>query len=421
MTVEKQITEDIKDENYSWNFAVNLLDGVTFWFGFSLISTTTILPLFISKLTPSLIPIGLISVIHSAGWFLPQLFSARITERYVLKKKIVVGWGFFLERVPIWVMIISTLVARTNPLLALGIMLFALTWNAVGAGIIAPAWMSLIAKIFPPTKRGSFFGITMFIGSVFGILGSALSVWLLEAYIYPNSFIILYSIAAVFTTLSWVFLALTREPRDVVANNGQSRQAYWKDLFKIIKNDHNYRRFVVSSLIITLGGMGSGFVTISAIQRFNVSDATVGLYSLALLAGQTVGYIILGKLADRYGHKRSLEIGIVAILLAFLIAFFMRIPSLYFLVFILLGINLSSWIVSGMLVVWEFCDTSRVPTYSGLANTVRGVIGSIAPLIGTQIASVGFGLLFGISALITLIGLFLLKVWVAEPRFYQRT
>lgn len=410
------MTQTVQDENYAWNFAVNLLDGVTFWFGFSLISTTTILPLFISKLTTSLLPIGLISVIHSAGWFLPQLFSARITERYEKKKRIVVGWGFFLERIPIWIMIVSTLFAGTNPLIALGIMLLALTWNAVGAGIVATAWMSLIAKIFPPTKRGSFFGITMFIGSVFGILGSLLSVWLLETYIFPNSFIILYSIAAVFTTLSWVFLALTREPQGDVIDNEQSWQAYWKDLFKIIKDDHNYRSFVISSLIITLGGMGSGFVTISAIQRFNVSDATVGLYSLTLLVGQTLGYLILGRLADRYGHKKSLEIGVVAILMAFVIAFFMRTPTLYFLVFVLLGINLSSWIVSGMLVVWEFCDTTRVPTYSGLANTVRGVVGSIAPLIATQFASYGFGFLFAISTLITLIGLILLKVWVTEPR-----
>lgn len=413
--------KEVKSKDYSWNFSVNLLDGVSFWFGFSLISTTTILPLFISKLTESLIPIGLISVIHSAGWFLPQLFSARITERYEQKKKIVVGWGFFLERVPIYLMVVSTFFARTNPVIALGLMLFALTWNALGAGVVAPAWMSLIAKIFPPTKRGSFFGITMFIGSAFGILGSILSVWLLETYIFPDSFIILYSIAAVFTTFSWGFLALTREPKEVVEDNGESWQTYWKDLFKIIKNDQNYRRFVISSLIITLGGMGSGFVTISAIQRFNVSDATVGLYSLTLLAGQTVGYLILGKLADRYGHKKSLEIGVGAILLAFVVAFFMRNPSLYFIVFILLGVNLSSWIVSGMLVVWEFCDTARVPTYSGLANTVRGIIGSIAPLIGTQIASVGFGHLFSISALITLFGLLMLRVWVTEPRFDDRS
>ncbi len=411
----------IRENDYKWNFAVNLLDGVSFWFGFSLISTTTILPLFISKLTPSLLPIGLISVIHSAGWFLPQLFSAPITERYDQKKKIVVGWGFFLERIPIIVMVLSTIYARAHPAIALALMLVALTWNAVGAGVVATAWMTLIAKILPPIKRGSFFGITNFLGSIFGILGSALSIWLLEAFVFPDSFIILYGIAAVFTTLSWGFLALTREPREVHNENEQRQTAFWKDLIKIIKVDHNYRRFVISSLIITLGGMGAGFVTISAIQRFSVSDGTVGIYSVTLLAGQTVGYLVLGKIGDRYGHKKSLEIGVGAILVAFVIAYFMQNPSLYFVVFVLLGINLSAWIGSGMLVVWEFCDTSRVPTYSGLANTVRGVIGTIAPLIGTQLASFGFGILFALSALITLIGLVMLTGWVSEPRFNPQT
>ena len=411
----------IRENDYKWNFAVNLLDGVSFWFGFSLISTTTILPLFISKLTPSLLPIGLISVIHSAGWFLPQLFSAPITERYDQKKKIVVGWGFFLERIPIIVMVLSTIYARAHPAIALALMLVALTWNAVGAGVVATAWMTLIAKIIPPIKRGSFFGITNFLGSIFGILGSALSIWLLEAFVFPDSFIILYGIAAVFTTLSWGFLALTREPREAHNENEQRQTAFWKDLIKIIKVDHNYRRFVISSLIITLGGMGAGFVTISAIQRFSVSDGTVGIYSVTLLAGQTVGYLVLGKIGDRYGHKKSLEIGVGAILVAFVIAYFMQNPSLYFVVFVLLGINLSAWIGSGMLVVWEFCDTSRVPTYSGLANTVRGVIGTIAPLIGTQLASFGFGILFALSALITLIGLVMLTGWVSEPRFNPQT
>jgi len=409
---------DAKDDNYSWNFAVNLLDGVSFWFGMNLMSTATILPLFISKLTTSLVPIGLISMIHAGGWFFPQLFSARITERYEKKKRIVVGWGLFLERIPIWLLVISAMIARTSSQVAVGLMLFALIWTSMGAGIVAPAWMALIAKIFPSTKRGSFFGLTRFIGSIFGILGSAFSVWLLDTYIFPTSFIILFSIAAAFTTLSWVFLALTREPKGDVVDNHQSLGAYWKDLFNIIKVDHNYRRFIISSFIITVGSMGTGFVTVSAIQRFNVTDATVGLYSLTLLIGQTIGYLFLGKLADRYGHKRSLEIGVLAIFSAFVIVFFMRTPSLYFVVFALLGINMSSWTVSGMLVVWEFCDITRVPTYSGLSNTVRGMVGLSAPLIATLFASVGFGLLFGISTLLSLVGLILLKVWVSEPRFY---
>ena len=39
------------ERHYPWNFVVNLLDGATFWFGLSFMSSTTIVPLYVSKLT----------------------------------------------------------------------------------------------------------------------------------------------------------------------------------------------------------------------------------------------------------------------------------------------------------------------------------------------------------------------------------
>lgn len=414
------MTSHNQEKNYRWNFTVNLLDGAIFFFGNSFISATTIIPLFISKLTPSLIPIGLVSIITSAGWFLPQLFSARITERFQKMKRIVVGWGLFLERLPIWMMMVSAILARFNPGLALILFLFCLAWHALGAGVIAPSWMGLLAKIFSPEKRGSFLGTTLFIGVGMGVLGSAASAWLLENFIFPNSFIILFGIAAFFISLSWVFLAMTREPIGVVETHDQDWGTYWQDLIRILKEDHNFRRYVISNIIITFGAMGSGFVTISAIQRFDVSDATVGLYTLVMLIGQASGNLILGWMADRFGHKLSLEIGIFATFLAFLLALIMPSPEFYFVVYALLGINLGAGIVSGMLVVWEFCETSRVPTYSGLANTTRGMVGLLAPIIATSLAEWRYEILFGVCSFLTLLGLGLFIFWVKEPRWHGK-
>jgi hypothetical protein len=57
---------------FPWNFWTNLLDGVSFWFGMTFMSTGTILALFISKLTPDPRAVGLMAAIAQAGWFLPQ-------------------------------------------------------------------------------------------------------------------------------------------------------------------------------------------------------------------------------------------------------------------------------------------------------------------------------------------------------------
>ncbi len=406
-----------KNKNYKWNFTVNLLDGASFWIGSSFISSSTILPLFISKLTPSLIPIGLISVITAAGWFLPQLFSARITESRNNMKEIVIGWGLFLERFPIILMILSPVIAKSHPTLALILLILCLTWHTMGAGVVATAWMTLLAKIFSPEKRGSFLGTTMFIGNGMGILGSLMSAWLLNTLAYPTSFILHFSIAAFFIFMSWVFLGLTREPESSQEFPAQDFQTYFVSLLKIFKTDHNFRRFIITSIIITIGAMGSGFFTISAIRVFNISDSTVGLYTLSMLIGQTLGNLALGWMADKHGHKQSLEIGIGAIFFSFLISVLMPSEEFFFLIFFLLGINLSSVIVSGMLVVWEFCPISKVPTYSGLANTAKGLVGLVAPVLASQIARLNYRLLFGICGGITMIGLILMFKWVREPRW----
>jgi MFS family permease len=408
------------EKNYRWNFTFNLLDGASFWFGNSFISATTIFPLFISKCTTSLIPIGLISVITSAGWFIPQLFSARIIERSTKMKKFCVGWGIFLERLPLWVLILSAVAAERNPQLGVILLLVSFTWHAMGAGFIAPSWMGLVAKIFSPKKRGSFMGLTMFIGSGAGVLGSTLSAWMLERYNFPVSFIWLFGIAAVFVTLSWGFLALTREPEGEIETHDRDLKTYWIDLLQILKRDQNFRRYIISSSIIAVGGMGYGFFTVSALQRFQVPDATVGIYTLVMMVGQTVGYLVLGRMADRKGHKLSLEIGVLALALAFSLALFIPSQPVYFVIFALIGIFTSAGFISSMMLVWEFCDISRVPTYSGLANTARGLIGLITPMVAAQIAGRSYGLLFGLCAAFTILGLVLLHFWVREPRWYGK-
>jgi len=410
-----------ENKHYKWNFTVNLIDGASFWFGNIFISTSTIIPLFISKLTTSLIPIGLVGVITSAGWFLPQLFAARFTEKSTNMKKFCVRWGLFLERIPIWMIVVSAVLAIRFPDIALILILLSLTWHTMGAGLIGPSWMAMLAKIFSPEKRGSFLGITMFVGVGFGILGSALSAWMLETMAFPISFIWHFSIAAFFITLSWVFLSLTKEPVGEVEIHDRDWNTYWRDLIRIIREDTNFRRFIISNIILTIGRMGYNFMTVSAIQRFQVSDSTVGLYTLVMLVGEAIGNLILGKMADRFGHKLSVEIGVVSLLLAFILAIVTPSPAVYFVIFALMGINLSSGIVSGMMVVWEFCDISRVPTYSGLANTTRGIFGLLSPMLATQLANLGYGWLFSICVIFILIGLSLMRFWVKEPRWHTHS
>jgi MFS family permease len=210
---------------------------------------------------------------------------------------------------------------------------------------------------------------------------------------------------------------LTREPVQAVDVPQQSNRQFLAKLPSIVRRDQNFRRFLIARSLLALGTMGTGFITVSAILRWQVPDSTVGLYTAAYLLGQTVGNLAFGFLADRFGHKLSLELGALASALAFTLAWLAPSPQWIYAVFFLLGINLAAVIVSGILVALEFSEPQRRPTYVGMANTTAGLASIVAPLLGAWLAVLDYSWLFAAGAAVNLVALVVMHWWVKEPRW----
>jgi MFS family permease len=404
------------DRNYRWNFTVNLLEAVAFLPGAAFMSSAAVLPLFVSKLNPSPLAIGLLAMIAQSAWFLPQLFTANAIERLARKKPVVVNLGFFLERLPIWLMPFAALLALQAPMLSLALVLAGYAWHGLGAGAVGPAWQDLIARCFPVERRARFFGTAMFAGTAAGAVASLGSAWLLRSYPFPLNFALSFAMAALLVTVSWVFIALTREPVQPGRAVRQSTRQHLSGLPDLLRADPNFRRFLITRSLMALGSMGYGFLTVAAVQRWDIADGAAGLFTGAYLAGETCGNLAFGVLGDRRGHKRSLEMGTLAAVLGYSVAVWAPAPGWYFAVFVLLGIVHAAVVVPGILVVMEFAAPDRRPTYVGIANTGVGLVSIVAPLLGAALASLGYGWLFGVAALINLAALLLFHWWVREPR-----
>jgi len=360
--------------------------------------------------------IGLIAVIAQAGWQLPQLFTAHHTERLARRKPVVINLGFFTERLPVWLWPLAALIVPQSPVLALLMFFGAYAWHTLGAGIIAPAWQDLVARCFPVNRRGRFFGLTTFIGTGVGAVGAILCSWILETYFFPNNFMYTFFVAAIFINLSWVFLALTREPVQPVPPPHPESDRFWVKLVGIIRREPNFRRFLQARLLMAIGMMGTGFVAVAAIQRWHVTDRTVGHYTVALLIGQAGGNLLSGFLADRFGHKLPLEVGITSAIIAFVLAWLAPSSLWYYAVFLGIGVAIGTIIVSGIMITMEFSSPAQRPTYIGISNTVVGLGGGVAPLIGGWLAGFSYNLLFVLSAGINLMSLLLFRWYVKEPR-----
>jgi MFS family permease len=413
---DQEVEAEVK-RNYPWNFTVNLLDGVMFWFGFNFVSASTIVPLFVSKLTLNPFIIGLVAVIAQSSWYLPQLLTAGQVERLPRKKPMVINLGFFLERFPTWLWPLAALISPQFTALALVLFFVSYAWHGLGAGAIGPAWQDLIARCFPVNRRGRFFGLTTFIGTGTGTIGAFFSSWLLENYSFPFNFVYLFLIAAVSMNLSWFFLSLTREPIQAVTAPPPVAGQFWTRLRRIIQRDHNFRRFLQTRLLMAVAMMGLGFVTVAAVQRWQVADYTVGLYTAAMLIGQSSGNLLSGLLADRFGHKLSLEVGVIAAVIAFILAWLAPSAGWYYTVFAFLGMAVGIQIVSGVLITMEFSAPAQRPTYMGITNSIVGLGGGIAPLIGGWLASFSYNRLFALSVCLNLGGVILIHWFVKEPRW----
>ena len=404
--------------NFRWNFAVNLADGAFFWLGLSFAAPSTIMPLYVSHLTDSRLLIGLISAITGAGWYLPQLLTAKYVERMPVKKKMVINVGLFSERLPFVVMAASVfLFAVRQPELALLWFFVTLTWHTLGAGLVAIAWQDMVAKVIPVNYRGRLLGLANALGTAAGIAGAAAAAAILARYPFPTNFGLCISLLSLFLMASWLALSLTREPPLESIKPVISLREYLQRLPAVLRSDRNFAAYLLSRVIAVFGRMATGFVTVYAVQRWHLTDSQAGLYTTMLLAGEAIAYLGAGALGDRYGHKLVLEIGLALCALSMAIAAMAPSPIWIYAVFAAIGALVAAETVSGIGISMEFGSPADRPTYMGLANTIPGLFSAVAPVLGGWIASrASYAALFATAMILSIAAWATLRWTVREPR-----
>lgn len=414
--VQKEI-----ERNYRFNFLVNALDGGTFWFGYSFIAPAIILPLYLTHFTDNPILIGMLPFLNTAGFLIPQLFTANFIERAPIKKDIPVKIGFFSERVPLFLLPLSVLFfARSQPALAILTFFLLYGWHAIGAGLIIVAWQDMVAKIIPYDRRGRFFGITNFAGTASGILGAIAVTWVLNNYDFPQGFLFSFTAAAVLILISWFFIRMTREPAVYTTKQHMSQLTFLRTLPEIVRQNPNFRRYLVYQILNSISQMAAGFLVVYSSQKWNLPDSYAGGYIIAMQLGQAVANLALGYLSDRKGHKINLEISALLNAVSLIIVMLTPDPILFFPIFFLRGAMTAGNMMSGIAIVLEFTRPEDRPTFIGMANTIPGVVAGIAPIFaGWLVAGSGYISMFALSTIAIITGYLFLHFRIREPRFHN--
>ncbi|MXX82783.1 MAG: MFS transporter [Chloroflexi bacterium] len=406
-------------EKLRHNAAVNIADGSLFGFGImGLASYVTIVPLFLSYLTESTALIGFVATLFYMGWQVPQLFVSNYVAGLRRYKPMTLAMTL-LERLPYFGL---ALVAFAIPTIgtdaALALTLLLLGIQSLGGGFTGTAWQSLMSKIMPPHRLGTFFGIQSACVNLFGAGGALLAALILERMAFPEGFSLLFFIAGISLMLSFVFLALTYEPasesKDVV------ERANWREfgsrLGEILRENDNFRWFLIARALTSRILTAGSFYTIYGIRRFDMSPEMAGALTSVLLVSNTLTSTAVGWAGDRWGHRRIL-IGANLLTVAAIITLLLAPDATWLtVVFALTGaVNATQWSTMMTLTV-QFGSVAERPFYIGMANTLIAPVTIFAPIIGGWLVdAVSFELAFAIFAAAGLLSLLVFVLPMREP------
>ncbi len=394
------------------------VDHALFMIGLSFASQSTILPAFALHLGAPNVVIGAIPAVMTLGWFLPSLFVAGHTETLPRKLPFVVRLTVW-ERAPFLVLAgAAFLLARSAPGATLVVLLLMLAVLTGVGGVLMPAWMDIVGRAVPTTGRGRFFAASSLVSGVGGFAGSFLTARILAAVPAPASYGVCFLCAAACMAVSYAALVLVREPPAAPAAPPVALGAYLARVPALLRRDRNLRWFLVARTFGVVGTMGGAFYTVYALRVWAPPESEVGVFTTLLLAGQITGTVTLGWLADRLGHRLVILVGVAAALAANLWA--LGAPSLvaFGAVFVLVGVQLSAYTISGLNVLLEFAPSLEArPTYIGLGTTSIAPVAFGAPLVAGLLADAsGFVAVFVVAAVAGALALGVLVAAVHDPR-----
>jgi MFS family permease len=396
---------------------VNLLDGAFFGFALGIASFTTIIPLFVSTMTDSATLIGLIPAIHTMGWQLPQLFTAKKVSRLIRFRPFVI-LQTINERVPfIGLGIIALLIPFFKDKTPLLIMTFVmLIWQGIGGGFTANGWQNLIGKIIPSDYLTTFFGIQSSAANLLSSAGAVIAGLILERLSPDKGFAICFFSAAFFMVISWISLALTKENDRIVDITDRQEIPIFTQVKKIFKTNPGFIWFLVCRNLIQFGLMASSFYTIYCVRILGMDTLTIGWMTSILFITSVITNPIMGYLADHWKRRPILIIGALTAALAAFLASVITNQYWFSIVFLLNGVAGATIWNTSMTFAMEFGAEEDRPTFIGMSNTLIAPSAIFAPIIGGWLAdNFNFGSTFIVSTVLCLLTAGILRFVVSDP------
>lgn len=398
-------------QHFRRNFFLGVSNGVFFNFAWAFISTSTVLPLFISRLTHSQILIGLASTLEALGWFLPQIAIAAITLHRKSQMPVYIKAAFLRAGSFLLFAVLVFLLGKEHPTYLLVTFFFLFSLYSFGGGMAGVSFMDIVGKTIPEYKRGSFFGARKLVGGGLAVLGGVLIQRILGLYDFPENFGVLFLIASVL-----IVLALTSacSMKETPTTRRPERKGVKENLllgFRIAKRDRNFRRFLLTRVAIGCYVMGLPFYIIYAKEYLSIPASMAGVFLSVQMSGFLASNLLWAYLSDRGNNKLVLVFSaffsaICPILVILDIAFGIPLGA-YGAVFFFLGATISGLDLGYTNYLLQIAPEDSRPIYVGFVNTVVGPTFFLSAVGGLIVQISSFTFLYVLLLLVSILSIFL--------------
>jgi len=400
--------------------------------GWFLTDPGLVLSVLIRTLGGSHFLVGLVPALRSVAFFLPQMLVAGRVQSHQYKRPVLLAAQ--AVRVVFYSSIAITLLlwAPHHPTLALAAFFLLYVTTQFTGSIINVTRLDVLGKIIAPQSQSRFFAQTQLWVGLIGLASGVIVRFVLknnQAVPAPAQFATLFFFSAVSFAVGGVVFWNIVEPPSKTSNQQSNSYQHWQLGPTIWRVDPNYRRLVLTRLVLGLTHVATPFYAVYAVEELGVSVSMVGLY-LSLFTGARLGATPLWDwIARRRGTVIMWRIAVALAITVPIIAIGMPriispqtplaswLPSLYATVFLLNGASFTGRIIAIQSLELAVSPEPLRPIYIGFLNSLAG-IASLVPMLGGPIVEVaGYSMVFTISgcfaalALIGTIGL--------EPRVCQ--
>ena len=264
-------------------------------FGVSMQLINPLFPLFLEQIgadsTQNAIVISIGSFIATALMLPSGLLIDRIG-----KKKLLIS-SAIVNSLSIFLFAFTSSWMRVTPIYIL--------FSAAGA-LFVPTRMAMITENSDPTKRGTIFGLMNMAWPMAGIVSPLISGYLVETTGWKNVF---YFGAAINTISLIPGLRIKTQSKDKT----KTRNPNFKDIFKPDIFPTLFRFFVFHLLMTTAMGGVNLIIPLYLSSQYELTPYSIGWFFTAQSILNLITQIPAGRLADKYGRKRSILTCIVLI------------------------------------------------------------------------------------------------------------